>query len=77
MTKVKKLIALMLVVCIAATVGIVSVSAATVDDAESVQAKFDGIKVHVYSEDGIMLYSVHIFLDGFKSKKKNKKKKVS
>ena len=31
--------------------------------------------VHVYSEDGIMLYSVHIFLDGFKSKKKNKKKK--
>ena len=52
MTKVKKLIALMLVVCIAATVGIVSVSAATVDDAESVQAKYDGIKVHVYSEDG-------------------------
>ena len=51
MTKVKKLIALMLVVCIAATVGIVSVSAATVDDAESVQAKYDGIKVHVYSED--------------------------
>ena len=45
MTKVKKLIALMLVVCIAATVGIVSVSAATVDDAESVQAKYDGIEV--------------------------------
>lgn len=52
MTKVKKLIALMLVVCIAATVGIVSASAATVDDNESVQADFDGIKVHVYSEDG-------------------------
>ena len=52
MTKVKKLIALMLVVCIAATVGIVSVSAATVDEDESVQADYNGIKVHVYSEDG-------------------------
>ncbi len=52
MTKVKKLIALMLVVCIAATVGIVSVSAATVDDNEAVQADYNGIKVHVYSEDG-------------------------
>ena len=52
MTKMKKLIALLLVVCLTVAIGIVSVSAATVDDTAAVEADYSGIKVHYYSESG-------------------------
>ena len=52
MTKMKKIIALLLVICLTVAIGAVSVSAATVDEDTAVQANYNGVKVHVYSESG-------------------------
>ncbi|MEE1060342.1 MAG: alpha-amylase family glycosyl hydrolase [Ruminococcus sp.] len=52
MTKMKKIIALLLVICLTVAIGAVSVSAATVDENAAVQADYNGVKVHVYSESG-------------------------
>ena len=50
MTKMKKIIALLLVICLTVAIGAVSVSAATVDENAAVAADYNGVKVHVYSE---------------------------
>ena len=52
MTKMKKIIALLLVICLTVAIGAVSVSAATVDENAAVAADYNGVKVHVYSESG-------------------------
>ena len=52
MAKFKKLLALVLSICLICAVGIVSVSAANADKNADVSAAFDGIKVHYYCEDG-------------------------
>jgi glycosidase len=52
MTKLKKMLALVLAVCIIGTVGILSVSAASADDEDSVAADSSGITVHYYCEEG-------------------------
>ena len=51
MTKIKKILALVLSICILSTVGIVSVGAATADEEDAVAAN-GGITVHYYSENG-------------------------
>lgn len=52
MTKYKKIIALILSVCVVLTVGIFSASAATAEDDDSKTAASSGIKVHYYCEKG-------------------------
>lgn len=51
MTKIKKIVALVLCVCVVLAVGIFSASAATTDDGNDTAAS-SGIKVHYYCEDG-------------------------
>ena len=51
MTKIKKIIALILAICVVCTVGIVSVSAATTED-DSNAVGSSGITVHYYCEEG-------------------------
>lgn len=52
MTKIKKIIALILSVCVVCTIGVFSVSAAVVDE-DNAKAASGGIKVHYYCEDGV------------------------
>ena len=52
MTKIKKIVALVLCVCVVLAVGIFSASAATTDDGNDTAAS-SGIKVHYYCEDGV------------------------
>lgn len=52
MTKIKKIVALVLCVCVVLAVGIFSASAATTDDDNDTAAS-SGIKVHYYCEDGV------------------------
>lgn len=51
MAKFKKILALILAVCVVCTVAVMSTSAATVDNDSNTSAS-SGIKVHYYSEDG-------------------------
>ncbi|MCD8026816.1 MAG: starch-binding protein [Clostridiales bacterium] len=51
MTKIKKLVALILAICVVCSIGLISASAATTDDDSEVAAS-SGITVHYYCEDG-------------------------
>ena len=52
MTKIKKILALILTICVVCTVGILSTSAATVDNDSDTAAIQNRIQIHYYSENG-------------------------
>ena len=51
MTKIKKIVALILSVCVVLTVGVFTASAATVENDDNSTAASGGITVHYYCED--------------------------